>query len=188
MVVRAMERFWTHGFYATSINDLVETTGVSRHGLYAEYSDKRGLFVAAMEVYFEEIVTPAFKKVEAAGAGFADIRAFFDFQINLAISKGLPGSGCLVANTMVESGPHDDLFRDLVLRHLNRLTAGFRSALENQRRTAPHSADIDVDALAAFLTISAQGLWAVSRMTREAEPLKIYVNQLLTPIEERFQT
>src|ERR1700730_4834453 len=98
----AMERFWAHGYYATSIEQLVEATGVSRHGLYAEFGDKRGLFLAAMKVYIDEVVTPAFAPVESPGAGVGTIREYFAFQISLATKKGLPGPGCLFANTMVE--------------------------------------------------------------------------------------
>ena len=122
--------FWTRGYYATSVDDLVRATGVSRHGLYSEFRDKRGLFVAAVETYVETVVSPAFARVEAEGAKLADIRAYFDTQISLAVERGLPGPGCLVANTMTESGPHDEVFGALVRRHLDRLNSGFRNALQ----------------------------------------------------------
>jgi TetR/AcrR family transcriptional repressor of nem operon len=184
VLARAMALFWARGYYATSIDDLVAATGVSRHGLYAEFGDKRGLFVAVMETYFETVVSPAFSRVEAKGAGFADIRAYFDTQIGLAVAKALPGSGCLVANTMTESGPHEAAFGVLVRRHLDRLEAGFRNAL--QQAAARRRRVADIDGLARFLTISAQGLWSVSRVTPEAGPLRAYVDYLLRSVEERL--
>jgi TetR/AcrR family transcriptional repressor of nem operon len=184
VLARAMELLWAHGYYATSIDDLVAATGVNRHGLYAEFGDKRGLFVAVMETYFETVVSPAFGRVEAEGAGLSDIRAYFDAQIGLAVAKGLPGPGCLVANTMTESGAQDEVFGALVRRHLDRLSAGFRNALEGAfagRETAA-----DIDGLARFLTIAAQGLWSVSRVTPEPGPLIAFVDDLLRPLKERF--
>jgi TetR/AcrR family transcriptional repressor of nem operon len=186
VLARAMELFWAQGYYATSIDDLVAATGANRHGLYAEFGDKRGLYVAVMETYFENVVSPAFSRVEAKGAGLSDIRAYFDTQIGLAVAKGLPGPGCLVANTMTESGPHDATFAALVRRHLGRLDAGFRNALRNAfpgRRPGD-----DVGDLARFLTIAAQGLWSVSRVTPEPGPLRAFVDNLLGPIEERLAT
>lgn len=184
VLARAMELFWAQGYYATSIDDLVAATGVSRHGLYAEFGDKHGLFVAVMETYFETVVSPAFGRVEAESASLADIRAYFDAQISLAVAKGLPGPGCLVANTMTESGPHDAGFGALVRRHLDRLDAGFRNALRSA--TAKRGRDADIEDLARFLTISAQGLWSVSRITAEAGPLKAFVGHLLRSVEERL--
>jgi TetR/AcrR family transcriptional repressor of nem operon len=181
---RAMELFWSRGYYATSIDDLVRATGVSRHALYSEFSDKRGLFVAVMEAYFDAVVSPAFGRVETEGAGLVDIRAYFDSQIALATAKGLSGPGCLVANTMTESGPHDEDFAALVRRHLDRLNAGFKSALRGA--FAEREGTVDIDGLARFLTISAQGLWSVSRVTAKPGALTAYVDHLLKPIEERL--
>jgi len=59
VVARAMERFWAHGYFATSIDDLVQATETSRHGLYAKFGNKHGLFVASLHAYSEIIVTPA---------------------------------------------------------------------------------------------------------------------------------
>jgi TetR/AcrR family transcriptional regulator, transcriptional repressor for nem operon len=179
-----MELFWAEGYYATSIDHLVAATGVNRHGLYAEFGDKRGLYAAVMETYSETVVSPAFGRVEAKGAGLADIRAYFNAQIGLAAAKGLPGPGCLIANTMTESGPHEAAFGALVQRHLDRLDAGFRNALQGAAGRGRRCADLD--GLARFLTISAQGLWSASRVTPEAGPLRAYVDCLLRPIEEGF--
>jgi TetR/AcrR family transcriptional regulator, transcriptional repressor for nem operon len=185
--VLAAMQFWRHGYHATSMADLVAATGVSRHGLYADFTDKRGLFVAAFAAYVDTVVTPAFAPVEAPGAGFAQIRGFFETQIVLAESAGLPGPGCLVSNTMVEAGPHDALFDQLVKAHLARITAGFRAALasEQHKRRAPLT--LNLDSLAFRLTVSAQGLWSISRTLTQADLLRTYAEELVNDIEDKFK-
>jgi TetR/AcrR family transcriptional regulator, transcriptional repressor for nem operon len=182
----AMRQFWRRGYYATSIDDLVGATGVSRHGLYAEFGDKRGLFVAAFKAYVDSVVTPAFAPVEASGAGFAEIRQFFETQIARAERAGLPGPGCLAANTMVEVGPHDALFGQLVQAHLARITAGFCHALTNERLRRRPRPRVDVNHLAFGLTVGAQGLWSVSRILSDAQALRIYAATLVADIEDKF--
>jgi TetR/AcrR family transcriptional regulator, transcriptional repressor for nem operon len=186
LALRAMSQFWTHGYHATSIDNLVTATGVSRHGLYAEFDDKRGLFVAAMRAYFDTVVTPAFAPVEAQGAGFQQVRDYFEIQIARGEAAGLPGPGCLVANTMVEVGPHDEAFALLVATHLRRLTAGFRQVLVNEQRRLKPKASLDVDALAFGLTVSTQGLWSVSRTVDRADLLRAYATQLVDDLERKF--
>jgi TetR/AcrR family transcriptional regulator, transcriptional repressor for nem operon len=186
VALRAMAQFWTHGYYATSIDSLVTATGVSRHGLYAEFEDKRGLFVAAMRAYFEAVVTPAFAPVEAKGAGFRQLRDYFEMQIAMGEAAGLPGPGCLVANTMVEVGPHDEAFAQWVATHLRRLTAGFRQVLLNERQRLKPKAPLDVDSLAFGLTVSTQGLWSVSRTVDRADLLRAYATQLVDDLERKF--
>jgi len=174
----AMHRFWSHGFNGSAISDLVDATGVSRHGLYQSFTDKQGLFAAAAGRYAAEVVSPALEQVERDGAGIPDIRAYFHQQIALAEEHGLPGPGCLMANTMTETGPHDAAVAVLVQAHLDRLTAAFRNALTD---TVP---DADLDDVAWFVTVSAQGLWSVSRTVTTAAPLYAYVDQLLTRFSE----
>ena len=176
---RAMHRFWTHGYQGSSIAELVAATGVNRHGLYASFGDKQGLFRAAAAHYTAHVVTPAFAPVEAPGAGLAEIRAYFEHQITAAEDAGLPGPGCLMANTMTETGPHEPEVGALVLAHMERLAAGFRNALSEAVPARDRWAE------ARFLMISAQGLWSVSRMAPEAGPLRDYVQGLLARYEAR---
>lgn len=188
ITTRAMERFWSNGYYSTSIDDLVTATGVNRHGLYAEFGDKRGAFVAAMRLYFDDVVTPAFSQVEAPDAGLAEIRRYLTTQIDQAEQHGLPGPGCMVANTMGESGAHEPVFAELIAEHLRRLTGGFKNALDNEYKKYSVQKKVDTDRLAFHLTVSTQGLWSVSRTTARADLLRQYVDDLLQPIEEKFKS
>lgn len=43
---KAMKLFWQHGYEATSLADLVEATGAKAPTLYAEFTNKEGLFRA----------------------------------------------------------------------------------------------------------------------------------------------
>jgi TetR/AcrR family transcriptional repressor of nem operon len=52
---RAMALFWTRGYEATSIHDLVEATGVNRGSIYGTFGDKKGLFLAVLDHYLETV-------------------------------------------------------------------------------------------------------------------------------------
>lgn len=51
---KALELFWRHGYEATSLSDLVEATGAKAPTLYAEFTNKEGMFRAAVERYIEK--------------------------------------------------------------------------------------------------------------------------------------
>ncbi|MEM8687535.1 MAG: TetR/AcrR family transcriptional regulator [Pseudomonadota bacterium] len=183
LIKAAMEQFWVHGFYATSIRDLVAVTGVSRHSLYAEFDDKHGMFLAALETYLDTFVEEAFGRVEEEAASVSQIRDYFDYLIGLAEESGLPGPGCLMANSMVEVGPHEEAFKTLIQRHLHRLRAGFAQALKTGQERGEVDPSVDAQRFAEFLTISAQGLWSASRMISDAAHLRAYVDTLLAPLD-----
>lgn len=48
---KAMTLFWQHGYEATSLADLVEATGAKAPTLYAEFTNKEGLFRAVPDRY-----------------------------------------------------------------------------------------------------------------------------------------
>lgn len=165
----AMMQFWHGGYEATSMDDLVKVTGVSRHGIYADYGGKRALFLDSFRLYDQDIVTPAFAAVEARGAGWAQLQAYFYQQIALAEQTGLPGPGCLVANSATEVAPHDDAVRALVDVHLQRLRAGFANILANEQPALDRSAKKQ---LVEAMVIFTQGLWSMSRVTDKASVLR----------------
>ena len=173
-----MQRFWHYGYAATSMDDLVKATGVSRYGIYSDVGGKRDLFLAGFAAYRDTVVAPALAAMETGG-----IRAYFETQIDLAERVGLPGPGCLVANAMTETAPHDAGVATEVAAHNQRLTEAFERAL---RMAAPHLSDTDTASLSAFLTLTAQGLWSISRTTDQASVLRAYVGTLTDLLEQRI--
>lgn len=169
LVSDAMHIFWTHGFAATSMDDLVRKTGVSRHGIYSDVGGKHDLYLAGFTAYQDEVVSPAFAQVEAEGAGLNEIAAYFESQIALAEAGGLPGPGCLAANAMTETAPHNDKVESEVKAHNRRLKEGFSNALSSVFKFE------EVDDLAEFLLINAQGLWSLSRVVSDAAILRRHV-------------
>ncbi|MEM6495576.1 MAG: helix-turn-helix domain-containing protein [Pseudomonadota bacterium] len=183
----AMERFWYFGFEATSMDDLVRATGVSRHGLYVEFEGKEALFEACLEAYSEAVVTPAFQQVEASGATLDDVEAYFLQQIALADSVGLPGPGCLMANTMTEVAPHKAQALTIVSHHNERLRSGFENAVRGSGRLSvkPVSRGTIRDC-ANLLVIFANGLWSVSRTIDDARVLRRSARAFVETIQSRI--
>jgi TetR/AcrR family transcriptional regulator, transcriptional repressor for nem operon len=182
LLTGALHHFWTHGYAATSIGDLVDALGTSRAALYAEFDGKDGLFIECLNRYRDAVVTPAFAPVEAPGADPDSIVTYFEFQITQGEQRGLPGPGCLFANTMTELAPHNPAINSIVRTHHERLRAGFLNALSNSVSTRPAQSHLPretqrdrADMLATF----AHGLWSYSRTVHSAATLRRSVHTIL---------
>lgn len=186
IVASAMDRFWTHGYGATSIDDLVTETGASRHALYQAFGGKRSLFLACLDAYPSVAVTPGFARVERADATLSDIAAFLEHQIGVTYSRGFPGRGCLFANAMTEVAPHDEDVAERVRRHHERLAAGFRNAMKNSIPAGRKVPAALLNELSFFLAVSAQGLWSASRTIGDASVLRRYARSLLDLVKHRL--
>lgn len=183
LIEAAMQQFWRYGYGATSMEDLVKVTGVSRHGIYSDVGGKQNLFLQGFAAYRDTVVASALRAMQTGKSGLAGIRAYFETQIDLAESIGLPGPGCLVANAMTETAPHNVQVQAEVDAHNQRLTEAFEQALKAE---APHLDAAAAAALSAFLTLSAQGLWSMSRTTDQAQILRQYVETLLDLVKLRI--
>src|SRR5436309_10790096 len=53
-LARAAATFWKAGYPGTSLDDLVEATGMNRPSLYAAFGDKRDLYLKTLEHYRDE--------------------------------------------------------------------------------------------------------------------------------------
>lgn len=178
---RALEHFWEHGFHASSMEDLVKATGVSRHGIYGTFGGKKALFLACFDRYQSVVVTPAFEVVEAEDADLDSIETYFATQIARGEALGLPGPGCFVANSATEVAPADAEVMAKVRHHNQRLRGGFERVLE---RTYDGP---EVEALADILVVFTNGLWTMSRSVSDARPLRRAAQSFLGLVRGRMQ-
>jgi AcrR family transcriptional regulator len=77
----AMEYFWNWGYEATSVRDLIETTGLTGASLYNAFGDKRGLFRAALDRYVESSIGERIRRCEALPPREAIARFFEDILL-----------------------------------------------------------------------------------------------------------
>jgi len=51
---QAREAFWTHGYSATSLDDLAVAMSMNRPSLYAAFGDKQALYLKTLESYWDQ--------------------------------------------------------------------------------------------------------------------------------------
>lgn len=138
----AMETFWSNGYEATSIDDLVASTGLSRSSLYQAFGSKRGLFDAAVDHYQRTRVDSMLSELEGTDAGLGAITGFFDKLAGVAEQHPERATlGCMLTNSMGELGNTDAAFPDVAFGYVDRLSGAFANALAN----AAERGEIDDD-------------------------------------------
>ena len=123
----AMALFWERGYEATSVQDLVERTGVGRRSMYDTFGDKHSLYLRALDRYMELAESGFRRAADTAPDGLSAIRGLFRALLE---ASGEDSRGCLVVNSATELGPSDDDAADRLRRHLD----GSRALLGEQIR------------------------------------------------------
>ncbi|MBL6952168.1 MAG: TetR/AcrR family transcriptional regulator [Alphaproteobacteria bacterium] len=126
---RATYAFWARGYEATSMNNLVEATGINRGSIYAAYTNKHNLFIQALRHYDKVYRADYLEYVARQYAPREAIIVVFEDAAKNTGGEDTPG-GCLLVNTMLEMSPHDREVRDFVNNCLQGVEDFFFSRIE----------------------------------------------------------
>jgi TetR/AcrR family transcriptional repressor of nem operon len=168
---RAMRRFWTHGYEATSIQDLVDTTGINRASLYGTFGDKERLFAAAVDHYLARVSAERLAILDRGAPASAAIRDYFEDLLAFAGGPGR-GLGCLLTNTAVELAPHQPDVAERIRASFARVEDVFARTIERGQQDGDIKAMDDPRRLAHFLVGLIQGIRVLIRARTEPERLR----------------
>ncbi len=112
----ALQRFRTHGFAATSLDDLASATGIARPSLYAAFGDKRALYLEALDRTHDWLVETFAGLHEAKLPLRKVLRAIFRATIDTYMTGELGPSGCIAINTAVAEAVTDPDIRAALAR------------------------------------------------------------------------
>ena len=166
------------------MEDIVQTTGVSRYGLYGTFGNKRELFEQALEQYAEGMGKQSFLRLLEPGASLDHIRAIFDERV-ADMSCPEENKGCLFIHTAMELAPHDEELRDVLQRFMKRISKAFAIGLDSAKGRGEVAQDVDVDAAGDLLTSAMFGLVVLGRTGFPQSTLSSIVDSTLEPLREK---
>lgn len=120
--------FWQYGFEATSLFDLERVSGLPKQTLYREFTDKEGMYVAALAHYQVQEVQSANRLLKTQENPKARFQALFDA---ILADAGSPSGrlGCFICNAAAERTNLGHQATDQVIDALGRLRSIFADAL-----------------------------------------------------------
>jgi TetR/AcrR family transcriptional regulator, transcriptional repressor for nem operon len=105
-VERAMGVFWSRGYHATALPDLLRATKLSRGSLYAAFGDKHSLFLRALDRYIADALTRLDIELAPRREPVDGLRAYLAGYIDR--TSGANGRrGCLLVATAMEMAGRD---------------------------------------------------------------------------------
>ncbi len=157
VIDQATRVFWSQGYTATSMADLLAATRLSRSSLYDTFSSKEALFRRCLQHYADELAGLLASRLEQAD----DARTFIE-QTFLHFARQADEAevrqGCFAMNTAVELGHTDSELANEAQRSIQRFRRVFEKAVQQAQAQGSISADKDPAAMAQYLVASMSGL------------------------------
>ena len=161
-LARARDLFWTRGYSATSVQDLVDELGVQRGSLYAAFGDKHDLYLRAVALYAKEN-RDNLEAMLRDGPVLPVLRRMLLEPSSLTGARDATRRGCLVGNTTAELVPGDDEARALAAIAFDGFIEVVSAALARAQASGEVTASTTPEAQARMLLLLFQGSAVVSR-------------------------
>jgi TetR/AcrR family transcriptional repressor of nem operon len=157
----AMQAFWTHGYEATSMADLMEAMGLQKGSIYKAFGDKHSLFLQAFQRYVDYFYGQTVKLFTDLPPAEA-VRAWIEH--GQSFGKGsTTRRGCLFCNTVVELAPHDDEVLKVVQAQWKRMMKLLTDVIRKGQEKGDFRKDVPAERLARYIAVCASGAAASSK-------------------------
>jgi len=166
---KAMQVFWSQGYEATSMQDLLNSMGINRGSLYSTYRDKHSLFLAALRMYDDKVRSMRLSNLESKYDPKEAIRqlllTFFTQVTGLSDKRG-----CFLTNTALELATRDPEAGKIVSQSQKEIEAFFKRMIIKGKAAGEIAPDVQPEETASGLLASLMGLAVLSR-SRPEQPL-----------------
>lgn len=179
---RAMEVFWSRGYEAASIQDLVEHMGINRQSLYDTFGDKHALYLQALDRYREVETRKLFELLEQRGSVRKALRQLFGEVVVRSLCDG-ERRGCFMVNATSELASRCKATAARTCSNMDAMENAFYRALVRGKKEGELKGVRDHRAVARFLYCNLQGLVLMAKATQDRKRLEDVVKVTLSVLD-----
>ena len=175
---KAMNLFWERGYEGSSVEDLVQCTGLGRGSLYDTFGDKHSLYLAALDRYcgLNREQMAVFR--QQSGSLREILESLFQSYIDGLVSDPAR-RGCFLVNANVELASHDPEVFKRVQSMYNNMEEVFYSLLIKAQTTGELAWTCDPHQLAHFLLGTLISIRVLARARADRDVLQDIVKTAL---------
>ncbi len=176
---KVTELFWKKGYNGTSMQDLVDVTGLNRSSFYNTFGDKFQLFEESLKYYqkLQDNLTERFLNNSDLSPKQALVSLFKG--INQQVIED-PGKGCFFSNCTAELGSVDPKVAKFLASNMESIILLFKTFIEKAQETGEIDPAKNSRQLALFLFSGLQGLRITAMIDQKAEDTVAITDHILS--------
>jgi TetR/AcrR family transcriptional repressor of nem operon len=180
-IERAMGVFWSRGYHATALPDLLRATKLSRGSLYAAFGDKHSLFLRALDRYVANALTRMEVELAPSREPVEGLRAYLAGYVDR--TAGANGRrGCLLVATAMELAGHDAEVDRRIASFFKAVEARLADALSRAKAAGKMADGVEPSSAARILVCFVEGL----RVVGKTAPTRVQSQATADALLDRF--
>lgn len=181
----AVQCFWSRGYEATSVRDLITRTGITGASLYNAFGDKRALYQTALDHYVSSSISDRIRRCEVL-APYDAVATFFAEIVRRSV-EDRDHKGCMLVNAALEAAPHDAEFQRVVAAVLERIEGFFLRCVTAGQADGSITTSLTAADLARHLLGVLMGVRVLARVRPERALLEGVVAPALATLKPSGQ-
>lgn len=167
----ATQQFWSTGYEATSLQNLLQTMGLSKSSLYQTFGNKHDLFIRCLGHYQESMADELNKKLASSTSAKQFLCDFLEGVIAEAKNRNIR-KGCFLVNTANEMSQRDASIAAAVTDGTSSLANIFRQAIELGKQQGEIGSSTSTKHLVSYFMTAVSGLRTMIKAGAEKNALK----------------
>lgn len=163
VLLAARERFWSTGYAATTLDDVLAATGLGKGSLYGAFGDKHQLFLRVFDDYCAGLVDAVRRSLQGPDAGAYQRLCSHVRAVANATADDSARRGCLLAKGTAELSGRDEAIANRALQTIEDLEGLLAACVQQAQRHGDIKASADPDELAGLLLAVLRGIEALGK-------------------------
>lgn len=177
--------FNTKGYNATSMSDILQVTGLTKGGVYGNFSSKDEIAVEVFEYSIGKLKDALRFKVKKENTAKNKLFAILSFYRNYSI-KPLTEGGCPLLNTAIEADDNLPFLKIKAQKALDELLGSLEYIIQKGIQTNEFKADLDAKKEATLIFSVIQGGLMMSKLSDDPKILNNLLEGLKNSIESQY--
>lgn len=169
IVAAAAPIFNKRGYEGSSLNDLMQATGLKKGGIYRHFVNKQELAAEAFDYTWEAAWNARLARIDENASGIEKVKQLI---ANFIDHRSPVAGGCPILNTAVDADDGNPVLRAHVARALRSWLSRLEAMVIDAQRRGETSPGIDPKAVATLIVASLEGALMMSRIQRTEETLR----------------
>jgi len=167
------------GYEGSSLNDLMEATGLKKGGIYRHFSSKEELAAEVFDYTWDAAWSARQVDVDEKANGIEKLKQLI---ANFVEHRSPVAGGCPILNTAIDADDGNPVLRARVAKALRSWLSRLQVIVEQARERRETRPEVDAKTVATLIVASLEGALMMSRLQRNEEALRrvqVHLNSYL---------
>jgi len=185
IVERAAPVFNRKGYAGTSMQDILDATGLAKGGIYGNFQNKDELAAAVFDYAYRAVLAAIRARVLSKRSAQEKLQAIFKFYHNYTVNPLFPG-GCPVLNTAVETDDQLPFLKQKAAAAMQEMLGSLQYIIRKGIDTGEFDPELDARQEAMLIYSIIEGGIMMSKLSDQPGILNKLLRHLKKEVEQRF--